>query len=78
MFSIAASLRVYLRARIKKSEGQDLIEYALMAGFVAVAAGALMPNVAFYINQIFSHVLLYLNLAVGGSVDCGALPENAC
>jgi len=25
---------------------QDLIEYALMAGFVAVAAGAIMPGVA--------------------------------
>ena len=24
--------------------GQDLIEYALMAGFVAVAAGAVMPE----------------------------------
>ena len=27
-------------------QGQDLIEYALMAGFVAVAAGAVMPSVA--------------------------------
>ena len=26
--------------------GQDLIEYALMAGFVAVAAGAIMPAVS--------------------------------
>jgi len=26
--------------------GQDLVEYALMAGFVAVAAGAIMPKVA--------------------------------
>ena len=28
----------------KEKHGQDLIEYALMAGFVAVAAGALMPT----------------------------------
>ena len=28
----------------KDKRGQDLIEYALMAGFVAVAAGALMPS----------------------------------
>jgi Flp pilus assembly pilin Flp len=34
--------------------GQDLIEYALMAGFVAVAAGAIMPNVAGSISTIFS------------------------
>jgi Flp pilus assembly pilin Flp len=35
---------------------QDLIEYALMAGFVAVAAGAIMPGVASSINVIFSEV----------------------
>ena len=36
--------------------GQDMIEYALMAGFVAVAAGALMPNIATSISTIFSSV----------------------
>jgi Flp pilus assembly pilin Flp len=36
--------------------GQDLIEYALMAGFVAVAAGAIMPGVASSISTIFSSV----------------------
>jgi pilus assembly protein Flp/PilA len=36
--------------------GQDLIEYALMAGFVAVAAGAIMPGVATSISTIFSKV----------------------
>lgn len=36
--------------------GQDLIEYALMAGFVAVAAGATMPTVSSSICKIFSRV----------------------
>ena len=36
--------------------GQDLIEYALMAGFVAVAAGAIMPGVSTEISRIFSKV----------------------
>lgn len=40
----------------KDTRGQDLIEYALMAGFVAVAAGAIMPGVASSINIIFSKV----------------------
>ncbi len=40
----------------KDTRGQDLIEYALMAGFVAVAAGAIMPNVATSISTIFSKV----------------------
>jgi Flp pilus assembly pilin Flp len=40
----------------KDRKGQDLIEYALMAGFVAVAAGAIMPGVASSINVVFSKV----------------------
>ena len=37
-------IQVFMRFRIwKDRRGQDLIEYALMAGFVAVAAGAIMP-----------------------------------
>jgi Flp pilus assembly pilin Flp len=46
-----------LQLKIWKDEkGQDLIEYALMAGFVAVAAGAIMPGVAQSISTIFSKV----------------------
>ena len=40
----------------RDTRGQDLIEYALMAGFVAVAAGAIMPGVASSINVIFSKI----------------------
>lgn len=40
----------------KDTRGQDLIEYALMAGFVAVAAGAIMPGVASSIAVIYSEV----------------------
>ena len=49
--------RLIYRLRIlADSRGQDLIEYALMAGFVAVAAGAIMPGVADSISTIFSKV----------------------
>jgi Flp pilus assembly pilin Flp len=45
------------RVRIwQDTQAQDLIEYALMAGFVAVAAGAIMPGVATKISTIFSKV----------------------
>jgi len=47
----------------KDLRGQDLIEYALMAGFVAVAAGAIMPGVATSISQIFSKVSSVLSNA---------------
>jgi pilus assembly protein Flp/PilA len=46
-----------LKAQIwKDTRGQDLIEYALMAGFVAVAAGSIMPGVSTSISKIFSKV----------------------
>ncbi len=51
-------LRLWIDTR-----GQDLIEYALMAGFVAVAAGAIMPGVATQITTIFSLVGSSLTLA---------------
>ncbi len=47
----------------KDNHGQDLIEYALMAGFVAVSAGAVMPGVASSISTIFSKVGSVLKVA---------------
>ena len=41
----------------KDTHGQDMIEYALMAGFVAVGAGAVMPGVANSLSTIFSKVI---------------------
>jgi pilus assembly protein Flp/PilA len=52
----------------KDTKGQDLIEYALMAGFVAVAAGAIMPQVATSISTIFSKI---------GSVMTGAASQGS-
>ncbi len=45
-----------LRLFIDDSEGQDLVEYALLAGFVAVAAGALLPAISTSISTIFSRM----------------------
>jgi len=47
--------------------GQDLIEYSLTAGFVATAAGAVMPAVATNISKIFSHVSSVLSVAASQS-----------
>lgn len=51
----------------KDTRGQDLIEYALMAGFVAVAAGAIMPNVADSISTIFSKISSVMTAAASQS-----------
>jgi Flp pilus assembly pilin Flp len=48
---------IILKARVWSDvRGQDLIEYALMSGFVAVAAGAIIPGVSVSISRIFSNV----------------------
>lgn len=51
----------------KDRRGQDLIEYALMAGFVAVAAGAVMPSVSASISTIFSQVSSVMSVAASQS-----------
>ena len=51
----------------KDKRGQDLIEYALMAGFVAVAAGAIMPNIASSISTIFSEIASVMTNAASQS-----------
>ena len=57
-------MNVVLKLKIwSDTRGQDLIEYALMAGFVAVAAGALMPGVGSSISSIFSKVASVLTAA---------------
>jgi len=45
-----------LRRLAADNEGQDLVEYALLAGFVAVAAGALLPGISDSISLIFSRM----------------------
>jgi pilus assembly protein Flp/PilA len=49
----------------KETRGQDLIEYALMAGFVAVAAGAVVPGISTSIGKIFTSVEAVLTGAGG-------------
>jgi len=58
------SLIIKLRI-LKDTKGQDLIEYALMAGFVAVAAGAIVPGVAASMSTIFSNINQILKNSAG-------------
>ena len=47
-------------------KGQDLVEYALMAAGIAVAAGAIFPNtIAPNISTIFSKIVSTLSYTVG-------------
>jgi Flp pilus assembly pilin Flp len=47
----------------KDRKGQDLVEYALLAGFIAVAAGALLPPIADSISTIFSRMASVVSAA---------------
>lgn len=60
---IGTQVLILLVRAWRDRRGQDLIEYALMAGFVAVAAGAIMPSVASSISVIFSQISSVMSAA---------------
>jgi len=64
---LSALLQSTLYRLVKDVQGQDLIEYALMAGFVAVTAGAIMPGVASSISTIFSQISSVMTAAASQS-----------
>ena len=43
------------------TRGQELVEYALIAGFLACACGATLPDVGSSVLTVFSKVLSVLN-----------------
>lgn len=47
----------------RDTSGQDMVEYALLAGFVSVAAAALLPGISTSISTIFSRVASVLSAA---------------
>jgi Flp pilus assembly pilin Flp len=51
MLQLLVQLRIWRDRR-----GQDLVEYALLAGFVAVAAGVFIPDVSASLSTIYSRV----------------------
>jgi pilus assembly protein Flp/PilA len=44
--------------------GQDLVEYALAAGLVAVAAVACMPGLSGTVNNVFAKIGSMINTSV--------------
>lgn len=56
-------LYITLQRMLHDERGQDLVEYALLAGFIAVAAGALLPGISTSISKIFSKMASVLTNA---------------
>lgn len=48
----------------RDTRGQDLVEYALAAGMVALVAVAAMPQLSSTINNVFSRIGSLINSAV--------------
>ena len=49
-------MKTFFEGMWQDTQGQDLVEYALMAGMVAVTAVAGMPALTDVLNTIFSRV----------------------
>ena len=50
-----------IRQLSQHEKGQDLVEYALLAAFIAVAAGAFLPQIADSVSVIFSKMKSLIN-----------------
>ena len=76
LISIQARLeKAARRARANSESGQGLIEYALLAGLVAVIAGATMalsPTMSDSMQKLMNKIAKYVALAAGASqaVSC--------
>ena len=57
-------MRTLCRRIWKDVRGQDLVEYALAAGMVAVAAVAAMPALSATVNNVFTKIGSIITSAV--------------
>jgi Flp pilus assembly pilin Flp len=58
----------------RDNRGQELIEYALIAGFLACACAAALPDIGTSVLDVFSKVLSVLGPLVGN--DQGSAPTT--
>ena len=49
-------MKIFCKRLWQDTEGQDLVEYALMVGMVAVAAVAAMPALTGTLSTVFSKI----------------------
>ncbi len=49
-------MKRYMQAFWKDEQGQDLVEYALLAALLALAAVVILPQLATSVNAVFEKV----------------------
>jgi pilus assembly protein Flp/PilA len=57
-------MKKYIRNFWRDTQGQDLVEYALAAGMVAVAAVAAMPTLSTTVSTVFVKIASIITSAV--------------
>lgn len=62
------NLKIY-----RDNRGQELVEYALIAGFLACACGATLPDIGSSVLFVFNQVLSVLSPVADGT---GASPTS--
>jgi Flp pilus assembly pilin Flp len=58
-------IRNFVGKLCKSTLGQDLVEYALLGGLLAVGAGVILPGVSDNVNLLLSRVGSVLTVAAG-------------
>jgi pilus assembly protein Flp/PilA len=59
------SMKAILKSLWQDTQGQDLVEYALAAGLVAVAAVAAMPALSTVVSNVFTKIGSIIASSVG-------------
>ena len=57
-------VKTYCKCFWRDTQGQDLVEYALAAGMIAVTAVAVMPTMATTVNNVFAKIASIINSSV--------------
>jgi pilus assembly protein Flp/PilA len=63
-------MKKMLKRFVREDDGQDLIEYALLAGFISLVAVTMITNVGIGVNGVYGNINGQVALipgAVGGS-----------
>jgi pilus assembly protein Flp/PilA len=58
------SMKAFWKNFWQDTQGQDLVEYALAAGLVAVAAVAAMPSLSSVVSNVFAKIGSIVNSTV--------------
>jgi len=62
IWQITISFRIW-----RDQHGQDLVEYAMIAGFIAVVSGMFMPSISQDISTVFSKIASTMTKAAATS-----------